>query len=234
MVIRPAQPDDWPTISHISRRSGYHDYINSMGPSFLSDGNVIVFQSGQRVSGFIKINQLPDGSAWLSGLRVDRDYWRLSIGSSLTEAALRMAEEMGLKYVRMIIQNNNQKSWGLATKLGFRPVDEFVFFNGSPVTAGAENIMLSHHSMPIFVSLGWQFARPVATVLSLVKILHTESNALVIKHNDNMVQIVKPSETMSFSDRGYSCMEAGTDLPEYLSGRIDHEFDRASLFELII
>ena len=74
-MIRLATHDDWNSISDISARSGYVDYINRIGPSFIDSGDVILFEN-PNIQAFAKLEYLKDNTAWFSGLRVDPEYWR--------------------------------------------------------------------------------------------------------------------------------------------------------------
>ena len=65
-TIEPATSADWPKISEISGRSGYEDYINRIGPAYLESGQVILWKDEMDIRGFLKLEYLPDNSAWLS------------------------------------------------------------------------------------------------------------------------------------------------------------------------
>ena len=71
-TVEIATGADWPKISEISGRSRYEDYINRIGPSYLDNGQVLVWKDETDIRGFLKLEYLPDTSAWLSGLRTPR------------------------------------------------------------------------------------------------------------------------------------------------------------------
>ena len=57
--IRLAGEADWRHISRISKASGYADYINEIGPAYMSDGTILVCDI-DTPCGFLKIEMLPD------------------------------------------------------------------------------------------------------------------------------------------------------------------------------
>lgn len=127
--IRDANPEDWDEIRKISGISGYMDYIGRIGPSYMDWGKVIVAEEAG-ILGFLKIEELPDKSAWLSGLRVDPARRREGIARLLTDWSVEFAGRNGLKSVRMIIHSDNGPSLKLVEKCGFRKALEYDFYEG--------------------------------------------------------------------------------------------------------
>lgn len=154
-MIRKATREDWPAISDISRRSGYVDYINMEGLSFLSDGEVLVVEESNQVRGFTKIEYLPDNTCWFSGLRVDPDYWRSGYGGMLTDESIAMARARSCPSARMLVYEDNFRSLKLSQKRGFREVLGYHFFHGLPDTDDFEN---GRSKVVGYVNIGWKFA----------------------------------------------------------------------------
>ncbi len=155
MGIRHASMEDWPAVSEISTASGYDDYINTIGPSYMNDGSVVVYEEG-RVLGFGKINYLEDGSAWLSGLRVHPDAWRKGVGISISRYLMQFAIEHRLYHARMLIEDRNTRSIKLSLKMGFAPVQSYSFFEGTPATSGFKPVNFKGQ---IMVNEGWNFVK---------------------------------------------------------------------------
>ncbi len=153
VAVRFAGTDDWPFISDISRRAGYVDYINEIGPDFVRTGEVVILTDGMP-KGFAKIEKLRDGSLWLSGLRVAPEYQRTGVGTRLTTECIRIARSRGIQTLRMLVQDSNYASVNLASKIGFRKVATFRFFRGTP---GIWKEMASDVSYSGFVNIGWAF-----------------------------------------------------------------------------
>ena len=100
--ITVAGADNWNEISNISMKSGYEDYINKVGSTYLDDGIVLLSYIDETASGFLKLEEMPDNSAWLSGIRVLPEFRRMHIGSNLTEKAIELARSQGLIIARML------------------------------------------------------------------------------------------------------------------------------------
>ncbi len=156
MPIRIAEIGDWNAVSDISRAAGYDDYINEMGISFLDSREVFVYESGDAIRGFIKIENIFGKSQWLSGLRVHPDYRRSGIAMELSDFALKKGKEDGLHISRLLVEERNTPSISLAAKLGFRKRDCFYFLNGSPVPTDSQRIFMPEPGT--VVDIGWKFA----------------------------------------------------------------------------
>lgn len=154
MAFRQASRSDWEAISRISTRSGYNDYINRIGPEYIDDGIVTLAEEDGEIMGFSKVDWLPDGCTWLSGLRVDPAHWRKGAGSALTSKAVEISREGGAKAARMLIEESNTGSRALSLKLGFREVEKYVFLEGQPVLV---NFRETGFSSDERIAMGWRF-----------------------------------------------------------------------------
>jgi GNAT superfamily N-acetyltransferase len=230
-MIELATAKDWPKISEISRRAGYEDYINSIGPSYLESGQVMVWKDETDIRGFLKLECLPDNSAWLSGLRVDPDFRRLSIGSELTSAAVKSAGSTGKKYVRMLIHDGNVKSSGLALKLGFSAVSRFAFFGGIPAGETMKDGMISWGEEVQYINLGWVFISYSYMNSVPARYIRYGGSGIAVTVSGNDYQIIVPDEEIRLSGEGFTCMEIHGRIPHYLEGLLDRDFDYASVFQ---
>ena len=230
-TIEPATSADWPKISEISGRSGYEDYINRIGPAYLESGQVILWKDEMDIRGFLKLEYLPDNSAWLSGLRVDPDFRRMSIGSELTIAAIESARSTGKRCVRMLIHDGNAKSSGLALKLGFSAVSRFAFFSGIPVGESMKDKMISLGEGVQYLNLGWVFIRYSYVDSVPARYIRYGRDGIAITVSGHDYQIIVPDEHVSLSGEGFTCMEVHGRIPDYLEGLLDRDFDYASVFQ---
>ena len=151
--IRRAIPEDWDQISRLSAISGYEDYINEMGPAFLDDGTILIAENRIPI-GFMKISTLPDNFAWFSAVRVHPDYRRLGVGNSLMKEALKLADDGKTRGCRLMIENSNFRSKGLALKNGFHVVLDLLLFEGG---FSRDGLMRSKIEDDEFFSMGWEF-----------------------------------------------------------------------------
>ncbi len=229
-MIREADPSDWPSISEISRIAGYDDYINDVGPAYLLSGHVMVNIVDERIVGFLKVEILPDRSAWLSGLRVHPEYRRMKVATQLTESAITSSRKMGLHNVRLLVQQNNQKSVSLVEKIGFLRASDFCFFSGVPEILSRSPPQPD--LMPAYINLGWVFCEPVPRVLGECTFFNTAANGLVSVFQDRAWQIIRPSDSMEFSGKEFSCMEIHDRVPDYLLEHVSPDFDYGSIYEL--
>ncbi len=157
--IRFSREEDWDAISRVSRDSGYVDYINAIGQSFLEDGRVMVFEDPE-IHGILKVEFLSDSSAWLSAIRVDPDQRRKNIGESLTQASLVYAQSQGIKKARMLIHDDNEASIRLAKKAGFAERERFLYLDGSiDLSPGVETTVTTSH----LLNIGWKFIDPATS-----------------------------------------------------------------------
>ena len=233
-LIRKATVRDWESISNISRIAGYEDYINHIGSRYLSNGDVLVYEDGDEVIGFLKVEYPQDNSCWLGGLRVHPDHRRRSVGTGLTIEALRQAHSQGIKHARLLIQDSNSRSKGLAEKTGFHRVASFAFFYGLPDTENAESADPDDLLKARYLNLGWVFLSSDNMRGVSISLLRT-GNGLFFVGPGEMAQIIVPDPEITLSGDGFTCLDiTGRRAPDYLSRYIDKEFDRADLYELEI
>ena len=200
-MIRLAKKEDWPLISEVSKRSGYEDYINYLGPAFLDEGEVLVYED-TRIRAFTKIEHLPDNSIWLSGLRVDPDYWRKGIGTMLTDASIERGVQKGCTAARLLIYEDNFRSLRLAEKGGFVRIEKFDFFEGVPDTTGFTRGLIETDGL---VNLGWKFMMS-AGPHKLTAESYEEDGWKIISTNERTFQICSMGRMqISFKEGGFTC-----------------------------
>lgn len=178
--IRIAGKADWKAISKISSISGYMDYINEVGESYLDAGQVLVFEE-ESVEGFLKMEELPDKSMWLSGARVDPEYRRRGIADTLTEAAEIIARMRSLSTVRLFIYSENTPSVRLAEKRGYSVSGKFRFFDGSIDTTDLDDSMVVENTL---INVGWRFMKSVTGVNGMGKFLARDEGILFTYDSD--------------------------------------------------
>lgn len=142
---RMAKSNDWDFISRISRESGYIDYIGRLGISYLDWGKVMVAED-DHILGFLKIEEMPDRSGWLSGMRVDINHRREGIGQYITEEVIKYARASGMESLRLLVQDENTASIALAEKCSFQRMMGLSFYEGSIDLSGFVESKISEPS----------------------------------------------------------------------------------------
>ena len=155
-IVRKATAEDWGAISRISSIAMYDDYINEIGPSYLKTGDTYVLEKGN-VLGFLKIQYMPDGFLYLSGLRVDPAARRQGVGEALTRYAISQGSDSGKNGARVLIQPENNASLSLSVKLGFSSIEFFHFFRGEIDLSGFSE----SKNWPLrIIDLGFEYSLP--------------------------------------------------------------------------
>jgi GNAT superfamily N-acetyltransferase len=225
--IRFGSEKDWEDISRISRASGYDDYINKIGPDYVKEGTILICDI-DGPCGFLKIELLPDASAWLSGIRVDPEHWRMGIGESLTSAALLFAMNRGAKVARMLIHFENHRSISLAIKNGFIPVNRFLFFDGKPDISG---MLESGKRFDALVNIGWRFATHAKLGPGIGTLLANQWSSVFVYHDhQETFHILEIEKEISLIRGGETCiLEPIASLIK--EGKRLEGFDDASVYE---
>lgn len=226
-MIRPATEDDWQAISNISTRSGYIDYINMVGPSYLSDGEVLVYENPD-IQGFTKIEYMPDNSAWFSGLRVDPDHWRSGIAKQLTDYGLKRVTERRCSAVRLLVFSDNLRSLKLVDKMGFKKIQEYNFYNGIPEVHGFEKSTVRIDGL---VNHGWEFARSDNEKFTLYK----NSGWQFLSTNEHTFEILSIGDgKIHFVEGGFTCVKSSLGTSALLDSFQGGDFPSGFILEKFV
>ena len=223
--IRRVTENDWPEISRISREAGYEDYINRVGKRYLDDGLVIICNSDV-TCGFLKIELLPDGSSWLSGIRVDPQHRKIGVAASLTNSALLYSSMAGCSIVRMLIQYENTASINLARKGGFKERSHLYFYDG---VLDGTSMTRSVDRNDELVNIGWKFATCNKIRDGEVK---TDGSSDIFFFNDTeeSTQLIRSDKRVPIIGNGITCIpERLKHLYEGYAGM--EGFEQAFVFE---
>lgn len=129
MTIRPATLDDIPSISEWTQETfPWGDYIPRVLERWIEDdaGRVMVFEDAGMVVALARVAMLSSDEAWAQGMRVHPDHRRQGHGVALTEALSDWAHEQGAQVIRLSIEHWNSNAQGQVSKVGFRPVCDWV------------------------------------------------------------------------------------------------------------
>lgn len=229
MIVRKATGEDWERISEISRISGYNDYINNIGKSYLDDGIVIVAEEGV-VMGFSKAEFSPDNSSWLGGLRVDPEFRRRGIAMELTNKLVEYSRDSGCRFSRLLIEDGNTKSINLAEKAGFNRVRSFSFFKGSLVNDGYS---VTGPPSGTYLNLGWNFSYSDDFVPDKHGIFYRKGKNLFFRSEErNFYQVIEADSPFeSCDDEGMTIVESGRGHRKFIDLEPLEDFRQGHLYE---
>ena len=220
-MIRKANVEDWESISSISARAGYDDYINmEFGRSYL-DGHDVYVHISQEIDGFIKLEPLDDKSLWFSGLRVDPESRRKRIGTKLLKFALDHAINNGYKSLRCMVETNNIPSIRLMESFGLSVVDKYFFFSGGIDISDFEK---SYSYSGNYANKEWKFDSAHETVYS-------QGNRQVYLHTGRMLYYtVLSGDEFKYTDEGSTC--APESIAPFIKLQPDYGFKSGYIFEM--
>ncbi len=231
MRIRDAVEADWPSISNISRRSGYEDYINnSWGPSYLEDGRVMIAEDTEAL-GFARIDMLPDGAAWFSGLRVDPDHWRKGVGTEITKRLVQESKSMGANAIRMTVESANFRSRKLVEKMEFTNIGNYFYFDGTANLTGYEETEISEDH---YVSLRWRFVRSGVSENIPGKFYSKGKNVIFVNEENNSSCVINASEKIEYGGGGMTVWKQDNFAPDLCGLQLMEHFPSAVLYEMLL
>lgn len=229
MLIREAREEDWDYISAISRKSGYNDYINEIGPLYMKDGTVIVAELGGMIVGFAKVEYSPDNTTWLGGLRVHPAYRRMGIAKSLSERLLKVSKSKGASFSRLLIEPSNVKSLNIAEKFGFKKIKSYRFYLGGVDLSDYQEY--SEHD-DLYVNIGWSFVRGGLAASRSGKFYRKEGNRVFFNKERSSYHVLSLEHPVSITKDGITTVEDGIETNDLLPLHPLEDFPKGILLEL--
>ena len=220
-MIRKANVEDWESISSISARAGYDDYINiEVGRAYL-DGQDVYVHISQEIDGFIKLEPLADKSLWFSGLRVRPESRRNHVGTKLLKFALDHAINNGYTSLRCMVETNNIPSIRLMESFGLSVVDKYFFFSGGIDISGFEE---SYSHGGNYANKEWKFDSVYETVYS-------QGNRQVYLHAGRIpYYTVLSGDEFKYTDEGSTCTPET--IAPFIRLQPDYGFQSGYIFEM--
>lgn len=230
MIFREATSDDWTAISEISRRSGYEDYINRLGPAYLDEGVVLIAEEESPV-GFSKVEMMPDGATWLSGLRVDPDHWRKGIGTHLTRVGIEKSKSMRAYAARMLVEEENYRSRALSEKMNFRDSGKYRFYENGMDLSGYEEVEFKE---AVYFAAGWKFIRRERTSDIPGKFFSNGKNIVFSSEERNAFHVIAANDPLRPVDDGMTVGSIDMDEKYFSSFRTMGDFPTGIVYEMTL
>lgn len=181
MKFKLITKEDIPALQEIAEGTWEgNDYLKHVIEPWIKDGGFWGCYKEEKLLACSKLTILPDGVAWLEGLRVHPDYYRLGIGKSITtyvlEKALQLRSEGIVNRIEFCTYYLNQGSLNMSYQAGFEVIEQF--YNMSARKEDYTDIKNSEKiqeiSMPIeellnsgdYLSAGWRIVRSKKESLS--------------------------------------------------------------------
>jgi hypothetical protein len=127
--IRGARPGDERAVVAFLRAEDPHDYVFDWMAQFRAQGRFFVLWDGRRIAGVVHGKRAPDGSAWMSVARVNKDYRGQGWINRMNERAVGSVPLRHAHAARMLITDDNASSRRAADKGGFRIVSTMTFMD---------------------------------------------------------------------------------------------------------
>ncbi len=235
--FRPAKISDWKDISRISsevsKEGVVGDYINDIGKTYMEIGQIYVAET-DRMVGFQHVQDVPDGSIYLSGLRVLKEYRRRGIATGIIKYVIRQWLKSGKKYARTLVEDENTPSLALMSGLGFMKTTQFSLYYGSIDTTGFEKISDWPEG---YIDIGHV---PCRVFPGIDATLYRKGTCLISRSNSNKwgnepTYTVINHEGCAFQ-KGKSFVVSHSNIPQEAMGGLVQipKFEHANLLELSI
>jgi len=135
MKVRLAIPSDKKRILEISNTIwDGEDYVSNIIDNWINheNGFLAVCEYNNTVVGFAKFTIIKNNDFWLEGIRADKNYKNLGIGSAITKFFITEAKKR--KYQRLALSTyiENYQSIHIIEKYGFKPKHYFKFLYAEP------------------------------------------------------------------------------------------------------
>jgi len=131
IIVRFAEDGDKEEVLAFTEKTWeWGDYIKYVWDEWLRDpsGKLFVAEVNNKPVGILHVKFLPDGCAWLEGLRIHPQFRRRGIASKLNLEVLEYIKEKKFNTVRLAITSWNVPSQRLAIKLGFKEISRWMEF----------------------------------------------------------------------------------------------------------
>ncbi|MBX8642150.1 MAG: GNAT family N-acetyltransferase [Thermoplasmata archaeon] len=115
--VREAVPADTHSIRKMLEADDPEDYVPDVIEKWIENREVFVAVRSGSVAGMAHYERMPDGTIWLSGLRVAGSLRRTGVGRALSR---KMTSIPGSEVFRLMISSTNKPSVQLSVQEGFK------------------------------------------------------------------------------------------------------------------
>ncbi|MBN1658036.1 MAG: GNAT family N-acetyltransferase [Anaerolineae bacterium] len=140
LIIRPARRDDLPQVERICANTWeWGDYIPEVWDEWLQgeEGSLAVAELGGTIVALGRVVVLPEGQAWLEGMRVDPGYRRRGIAWQFALYKLDFARRHGARVARLGTGDDNTPVHAMMERVGMRRVGEYVHLTAKALSCDA-------------------------------------------------------------------------------------------------
>jgi ribosomal protein S18 acetylase RimI-like enzyme len=135
LEIRSALPEDRASVLAFCNETwAWGDYIEYVWDDWLhnSNGGLFVATLDGQAAGVVYMRMLTGIDAWLQGLRVAPQFRRQGLAGELNQAVFVEAMKRGAKYIRLVVESENESSMRLWERSFMRRVAGFSLCTAPP------------------------------------------------------------------------------------------------------
>ena len=130
-MIRDAKISDKSSILKFCKNTfSWGDYVEQVWNFWISEGNLFLFEKQFPVG--LCHAFFSDDQVWIEGIRVDPNFRKQKIASSLVQHAESLAKQRGISLSYMLIDTENNSSLLMANSLGYDKFQTWNFSSFSP------------------------------------------------------------------------------------------------------
>lgn len=134
MVREARESDKEPLLQFIRKIWDGHDYIPKVWDDWVADRSsvMLVVEAGGRPVGMNRMRYMPDGSAWLEGVRIHPAFRGKGLATMLGRASTERAEKRGVTTYRLTTHARNWRSQRQVAKMGMVEVSRLSVYEAMP------------------------------------------------------------------------------------------------------
>jgi GNAT superfamily N-acetyltransferase len=246
--IREYRDTDFPAIQDIAEQTwNGSDYLAKIAPEWARDGHFYVAELNGRVIGATKLSLLPEGVAWLEGLRVHPDAQGHGVARQLNAFQIdnvrRMLADSTVKHLEFCTYFRNVESITMSERGGFRRVWGFYLMRRAITSRKVEPVSVAipenvGEGLGPYLPVGWksvhngpegvrwlqEHANGYRVGETFFYVGGAEPCAVIPKFSERALLTVMPALNHLFADNGEIEVLAPLDRPEWITVLKRHRF----------
>ena len=150
LIICPGRHEDLPQVERICANIWeWGDYIPEVWDEWLRGGvpgSLAVAELGDTIVALGRVMILPDGQAWLEGMRVDPNYRRRGIAWRFTQYKLDLARRHGARVARLGTGDYNSAVHAMMERMGMQRVGQYLHLTAAALPGDAPGPLAVEHA----------------------------------------------------------------------------------------